>query len=216
MLWPREKAQRYGLKSLESHELLAIILKTGSKNKNVVLLAQEILNKHQTLYNLKNIPRNELQKINGLGNVKILQIQAMFEIFNRIKYYKNHQIKQLDNSTEAANYAQSLIGEFQKEVFLVVLLDQKNTIIHQNIMYIGTELNVSVNPKEIFTLCLHYNASKLYCFHNHPSNNLNPSWNDLEITDRLQHLSVFTKIKLIDHIIVGYQSKKFYSILQNK
>ncbi len=199
-LRPREKALRIGVKNLTDIELLAIFLRSGNKNFDVLDLAKDILKNYQSFKTLSSFNIHDLKKIKGIGIVKAIEIVALFEFSHRLTF--EQQLTILNNSQDAAMYAQSILWNINQEQFLVVLLDQKNQIIYHEIMYKGALTFVTIEPYRIIGLALSFKAKKFYCFHNHPSGDPAPSFADRVISKKITNCAKLFKLKMIGHIIV--------------
>ena len=205
---PRERFKRLGEGALSTAELLAIILRTGSRKENVVSLSQRILSLYP-LEKLSELSTKELCKINGVGEAKALQIKAMFCLVNRKTFAK---IKKISSSKDVWNYFAS-IRELKQEHFYVLHLNSKNEIISSKLIAIGTLNSVVIHPREVFKQAILESAQSVILVHNHPSGDVNPSLQDKEITTKLEKASETVGIDLLDHIIVS--KKKWFSFDEN-
>ena len=212
---PYEKLELYGEKNLSNAELLAIIIKTGTKEYTSVDIARKIL-KLNEMYDkedlsfLKDLSIEELTKIKGIGKVKALQLKAMCELASRMNKpsnYKNTQIK------EPNDIVKILMNEMQnekREIAKIILLDIKNNILKIKDIAIGGNNFVSIGMKDILSEAVKINAPKIILVHNHPSGNSTPSVQDIEITEKLEKSAKLLGIQLLDHIVIG--NKEFTSI----
>lgn len=200
---PRERLLAYGSSSLSHQELLAIILRTGSKETNVMNLALQILNHFENLFELKAATIEELLAIKGVGQVKAIEIQAAIELGTRLA--RANQIK-LGQVTSSSGLGQMMIEELkdlQQEHLIVLYLNTKNHLIKKDTLFIGG-LNQSVaHPREIFRLAVRYSAARIILVHNHPSGDTTPSGNDLAFTKRIFECGELMGVELLDHLIVG-------------
>lgn len=199
-LRPREKALRIGVKNLTDIELLAIFLRSGNKDFDVLDLAKDIFKKYQSFRTLSNFNIHDLKKIKGIGIVKAIEIVALFEFSKRLTF--EHNLTILNNAKDAVIYAQSILPDINQEHFLVVLLDYKNQIIYHEIMYKGALTFVTIEPYRIIGLALSFKAKKFYCFHNHPSGDPHPSFADRVITSKIMQCAKLFDLIMISHIIV--------------
>lgn len=200
ILRPREKALRLGISELNDIELLAIFLRSGNKNYDVLDLSKEVLKKFSSLQSLKAFNVHDLMQIKGIGKVKALEIIALFEFANRLS--SKLEMTTINNHREAILYAKSIIKPSNQEQFLVVLLDQKNQIIYHEVMYKGTLSFVTIEPFRIIGLALSFKAKKFYCFHNHPSGNNNYSLADTTATMKIAQCARLFDLVMVDHIIL--------------
>jgi DNA repair protein RadC len=204
---PREKLDRYGASKLNDYELLAILLRTGRKGKNVIEISKEIIKKFGP--NLKDANLVELSKISGIGNAKATEIIACFELGKRFSQNKPETFltpKDIWNSlTEIRNQ--------KKEHFVAVFLDSRNTEIKREVISIGTINTSLVHPREVFEPAVRLFANSVMLVHNHPSGNPEPSNADLEITKRLIASGKILGINILDHVIVT--SDSWHSMKEN-
>ena len=206
---PREKIIRYGPDRLSDAELLAIILRTGRKGQNVLLLAGSILKK----ISLKDLSLNgvdELRRIPGVGEVKACELLACVELGKRFFEKKKSDIAQLLSPGDVFDSLKD-IRESKKEHFVVFFLDTRNQQIKREIISIGT-INASlVHPREVFEPAVKHLAVQVILAHNHPSGDLQPSQEDLDVNKRLTSAGAILGISVLDHIIVtraGFMSFK--------
>ena len=211
---PRERLINFGVEYLSNEELLAIILKTGTKNFSVKILANNILKQIDNINDLKNINLEKLTKIKGIGKAKACEILASIELGKRInnKIGNINQIKVLSSSSIYDYYKEKLIDKKQ-EYFYCVYLDTKNHIIKDKLLFIGTINESLVHPREIFKEAYLLSASSIICVHNHPSGNIEPSQNDIIMTKQLKDIGLLLGVKMLDHIIIG--NNNYYSFNDN-
>ncbi len=210
---PREKMLNNGEKSLSNAELLAIILRTGTKKQSVLELANYILNKDsQGIRWLKDITVQELCEIDGIGISKATQIKAALELGIRISSAKPTKYK-VTNPWDIYKYYMEGLRYLNKEIFKIILLNTKNEIICDIDVSVGT-LNMSlVHPREVFREAIKRNSNKIILMHNHPSGNIEPSNEDKNVTLRLIKCGDLIGIEVIDHIIIG--DGLYYSFKEN-
>ncbi len=202
---PQEKLVKYGTKKLSDAELLAIILRTGTQETNVLELSKKILRKFNHKLASANI--KELQEIYGLGETKSCQIIATFELSRRLEHDEN---KPQLISPESVFESVTEIRKSKREHLIAIYLDTKNREIYREIISIGT-LNASlIHPREIFEPAVKNLAAGIILVHNHPSGDANPSDEDIAITNQLTSAGKIMGIEIIDHVIVSLNT--FYSI----
>ncbi len=195
---PREKLEKYGPEKLSSSELLAILLRTGSKGINVVELARKILGKFSG-NGLANANFKDLKNTFGLGKTKSCEIIACFELSRRL--LKNKQSALLLSPQDVWNELKD-IRDNKKEHFVIFFLDARNQEIKREIISIGS-LNANlVHPREVFEPAVRHLAAQIIVAHNHPSGDAEPSEDDLAITKRLVEAGKIMGIDVLDHIIV--------------
>ncbi|MCI8397599.1 MAG: DNA repair protein RadC [Clostridia bacterium] len=205
---PYEKLEIYGAKKLSNSELLAIIIKTGTKEETAVSVAQRILNLNKgketnDLRFLQNISIEELCKIKGIGKVKAIQIIATAEIAKRIMMPLDVQDIQIKSSYDIVDLLMNELKYEQREIAKVILLNTKMTI--QKIIDLsfgGTNFTM-LDPKEVLHEAIKAGVPKIIVVHNHPSGNPHPSKNDIIVTKRLLEASRLLGIELLDHIIIA-------------
>lgn len=211
---PYEKLEYYGVESLSNEELLAVLLKAGYKDTSSKELASKILATISSLSELKSITYEKLIDIKGVGRSKACTILSSIELAKRIEA-SSLEIKnqKLTSSKMVYEYYKLKIGSKKQEYFYVVYLDNSKTIIRDKLLFIGTTNYSIVHPREVFKEAYLLSASAIICVHNHPSGNVFPSREDLEITKKLEEIGFLLDIKVLDHIIVG--NKTYYSFLEN-
>jgi len=202
---PRERLLTYGPESLSSIELLAIILRTGSKNENVLQLAARILAQFGSLQDLCRITPQELIQVKGLGQAKAAQILAALELGRRSSMIQADSRPRIHNARDAAQLLSDM-GRLIQEQVRVVLLDTSGRVIAIPTIYIGT-VNMSIlRISELFREAITRNSPAIIIAHNHPSGDASPSPEDVELTRGLIEAGKLLDIQVIDHIIIGGQS----------
>lgn len=211
---PRERLVKYGSKSLSDSELLAILLGSGNSKYSVKDLANIILSQCDGLSNLSKHNFTSLVKIPGIKSSKACIIIALNEIINRSKQIiKDLNGIKITNAKLVYEYFKNILDEQSQECFYCLYLDNSKKVINDKLLFKGT-LNYSlVHPREVFKEAYILSASAIICIHNHPSGNVYPSKQDIEITENLVTLGNIHGIKVLDHIIIG--KDKYYSFLEN-
>ncbi len=200
---PREKMLKNGEKSLSNAELLAILLRNGTKHKNAIELANYIINKDlQGIRYLQDVTIEELCNIEGIGPSKATQIKAALELGIRVASYKPQRYK-VTNPWDIYKYYMESMRYAKQEIFKVVLLNTKNEIIADIDVSIGTLNSSLVHPREVFREAIKRSSNKIILMHNHPSGSIKPSKEDKQITSRLIKCGEIIGIEVIDHIIIG-------------
>jgi DNA repair protein RadC len=195
---PREKLEKYGPSKLSDAELLAILLRTGTKAVNAIELSKRLLKKFkEPSLAFATIP--DLKQAFGLGSAKACEIVACFELGRRFLHNKPSA---LILSPQDAWEALKDIRASKKEHFVVFYLDTRNQEIQREIISVGT-LNANlVHPREVFESAIRHNSAQILVAHNHPSGNPEPSPEDHEVTRRLADAGKLLGIELLDHVIV--------------
>ena len=203
---PYEKFLRHGAENMSDAELLAIIIRTGTKDADSVSIGQDVLQLSDTRYGLlglHHISVEDLMSIKGIGQVKAVKIKCIAELSKRLSKASAELSLQIDNPMTVANYYMEDLRHKENEWIMLVMLDNKNRIIKDEIISQGT-VNASIlSPREIFLMALRNKAVYILILHNHPSGDPTPSKQDIAITKRVMEVANLIGIPLIDHIIIG-------------
>lgn len=200
---PREKMFAKGEKNLSNAELLAILLRTGTRHKNAIELANYIINKDiQGLRYLQDMTIEELCEIDGIGLSKATMIKAALELGVRVASIKPEKYK-VKNPWDIYKYYMDSLRYQKQEIFKVVLLNTKNEIISDIEVSKGTLNSSLVHPREVFREAIKRSTNKIILMHNHPSGTIEPSNEDKNVTSRLIKCGDLIGIEVIDHIIIG-------------
>lgn len=200
---PREKMLQFGEKNLSNHELLAILLRTGSKKTNVLQLATTLEKHFGSLHSLRMATIDELMEIEGIGLIKAIELKAAIEL--GIRLASSRQIKKgsLISTKIAGTWMMEALKDEYQEQLLALFLNTKNEVILTKMIFKGG-LNQSIaHPREIFREAVRCSAARLIIGHNHPSGNVTPSQADIDFTKRMVECGQLMGIELLDHIIVG-------------
>lgn len=206
---PYEKLEMYGEKSLSNSELLAIIIKTGTKEETAVQLAQQILSTNSkvkesnSLRFLEQISIEELKKIKGIGRVKAIQLKAVSELAKRIARPIDVQKIVIKTPQDVADLLIEELRYEKREVLKVLILNNKNVIQKILDIAIGGTNFVNVEPKSILQETVKMEMPKIIMVHNHPSGDATPSDADIEMTNRIDKCAQLLGVQLIDHIVIG-------------
>lgn len=211
---PRERLYMYGSENLSNEELIAIILKTGTKNVSVKELSLKLLEMVGDISRFRDIGINSLMKIDGIGRVKAIEIKAALE-FGRRVYMSSDRIDKITLNSASAiyEYFYDILSDKKQEYFYCVYVDTKGKYIDKKCLFIGTINSSIVHPREIFKEAYLLSANGIICVHNHPSGESTPSKEDKAITKKLKEISVIHGINFIDHIIIG--SGNYFSFYEN-
>ena len=215
---PYEKLELYGEKALTNAELLAIIIKTGTKEETSIGLAQKILKLNEyeerdDLNFLREITIEEFMKIKGIGKIKAIQLRAVCELASRMNSNINYKTKKIMQSRDVANILMDKMRFEKQEILKTVILDSKNNLLKIKDVAIGSGNFATATIKSILNEAVKIEASKIILVHNHPSGDPTPSGADIEFTERVKKAAEILGIKLIDHIIIGRRNYK--SIFSN-
>ena len=216
---PYEKLEQYGEKTLTNAELLAIIIKTGTKEETSVGLAQQILNLNETeekdnLNFLREITLEELMKIKGIGKVKAIQLKAIGEIATRMNSTVNYKTKKIQRPRDVAEILMDKMRFEKQEILKVIMLDSKNNLLKIKDIAIGSGNFAKATLKSVLNEAVKIEAPKIILVHNHPTGDPTPSQKDIEFTQDVEKASKILEITLIDHIIIGKNS--YISIFAQK
>lgn len=198
---PREKLLEKGSENLNDAELLAILIRTGRSGKSALDIAKEILKKF-SLSNLSSISQNDLDK------TKVATIQSALELGKRVVHSYHDSLPIIDSAQKAVDQLADIAGK-HKEYFAVLYLNARKQLLHRETISIGTINATLVHPREVFEPAIRYHAAAVILAHNHPSQSLEASNEDLEITRQLKEAGEILDIEMLDHIIVtstGYMS----------
>lgn len=203
---PYEKCESHGPQALTDAELLAVIIRTGSKDERSIDLASKVLNLNPSnpgLIGLNYMTLKDLTSIRGIGRVKAIQLLCVTELTKRMAKTTKQDAIQFVNPEVVANYYMQDLRHLQQEKVILLMLDTKSKMIKEMEMTSGT-INASLlSPREIFLNALKYEAVNIIILHNHPSGDPTPSREDIHSTKRLKEAGNLVGIKLMDHIIIG-------------
>lgn len=213
---PREKLINKGTEALSDHELIAILLRTGTKEKNVLEIAQELMQKFGNFSSLGKKSIRELTEINGIGNDKAVTLAAAFEIGKRtaVELANLTLTNKIISPVDVADIFIPLLRDETKENFYIVCLNASNRIIKYQLISVGTLDASLVHPREVFKAAIQNDSKNLILVHNHPSGNPEPSEEDFNITKRLIEAGKLLNINVLDHIIIA--GGKFTSIIEKR
>lgn len=212
---PYEKFLSLGASGLSDADLLAIIIKTGTKDRSAVDIAQEILSgRHGNLLNLYEMSYDELIQISGIGQIKAIQLKAVAELSMRISKAKRARSIRMNTPATIADYYMEQMRHLQQEIVICAYFDVKSRFLGDKFISKGSLSSSVVDISSVMRTALEKNASKIVLLHNHPSGDCTPSRDDLAVTDRLAEGSRIFSIELCDHIIIG--DNEYYSFYENK
>ncbi|RFU62558.1 DNA repair protein RadC [Bacillus sp. V59.32b] len=202
---PRERFLQEGARSLSTQELLALLLRTGTKDESVIQLANRLISTFEGLRLLKDASIEEITAIKGIGEAKAIQILASVELGRRVSSLNYNDRYVIRSPQDCANYCMEEMRFLSQEHFVCLYLNTKNQVLHRKTIFIGS-LNASiVHPREVFKEAFRRSAASIICLHNHPSGDPTPSREDIEVTKRLAECGKIIGIDLLDHVIIGEQ-----------
>jgi len=201
---PREKLLKQGKNTLTDSELLALLIRSGSREETAVALARRILGTTSNdLTALARLSVKELSRFKGMGDVKAISIVAALELGRRRREAEALKKSKISSSADAASIFQPLLADLTHEEFWILMLDRANQVISQFNLSKGGTAGTVVDPKIIFKTAIENNASGIILCHNHPSGNNTPSDADLRLTKNLKQSGELLEIKVLDHIIIA-------------
>lgn len=211
---PYEKLEMYGAHTLSNAELLAIIIKSGTKKESSLSTAQKILSmKNKNSDNLRfmqDISIEEFMSIKGIGKVKAIQLKAVCEIAKRFSRPIENTKVQINCPQDIANLLNDELRYEKREIVKVVILNTKNIVLKISDICLGSDNSAILKPRDALIDAVKMSAPKIILVHNHPSGDPTPSKLDIEFTKRLGQAASIMGIELLDHIIIG--DSKFESI----
>lgn len=211
---PYEKFLSQGIESLSDAELLAIILKTGTKNETSVDVARKILQgNHNNLLNLYDLSYRDLMHIPGIGQVKAIQLKTIAELSKRIAKTNRGYTLQMDTPSSIAGYYMEQLRHAKEELLICAFFDSKCNFLGDVTISKGSVNYAYVSPRDIFRHAFDYEAVLFIMLHNHPSGDPFPSEDDFQITYRVGKGAQILELQLVDHIIIG--DNKYYSFKEN-
>ena len=200
---PRERLARLGAEALGDAELIAILLRTGTKGMSAVQVAQELVKKFRTLDALARAPLGDVAKVKGVGQTKAIQLKAAFTLARHLRERAHERQPTVTVPADAAELVREEMRLLDRESFRVILLNTKNGFIKTCAVSLGS-LNASiVEPREVFKEAISASAAGVILAHNHPSGDPTPSSEDIAITKRLMKAGELLGIAVHDHIILG-------------
>lgn len=203
---PYEKFEKGGTKSLSDAELLAVLIKTGTRQKNSIDLSREILQLHPVykgLFGLHYLSANELQKVDGIGKIKAAQILCAVELSRRLAQQKKPKRTSFHSPAQIAGLFMEEMRTLDQEHTRVLFLDNRCSMICWEELFIGSVTNCPVNPREILKRALQCDAVSIVLLHNHPSGDPTPSMSDIRFSERMRQAGDLVGITLLDHVILG-------------
>ncbi len=202
---PRERLLHYGASALSTGELLAIILRTGVHDENVIRMSQRLLVTFDNLAGLARASAGELMGEKGLGPAKVAQLKAALELGRRMLIQSPEERPQVRSPADAANLVMSEMGLLEQEHLRIMLLDTKNRVLDTPTIYVGS-LNTSlIRVGELFREAIRANCASLIVLHNHPSGDPTPSPEDVAVTRQIVEAGKLLDVEVLDHLIIGQQ-----------
>ena len=214
---PREKALEYGIASLTNVELLALIIKSAYKDRNVLELAKEVISVAGSFENLPMLTYEELTSIKGIKKAKAMEIMAILEVSKRLSHIDHVSEPSIGKPSQLVEWLRFQLGYSAQEEFFIVYLNARNNIIRHEVLFKGTKDRSLVGVDEVLRKAILLKATSILVAHNHPSDNVEPSPEDIQLTRRLQQACQLMGVPLLDHVIIGktdYFSFKNHSMIK--
>ncbi|NLL42290.1 MAG: DNA repair protein RadC [Firmicutes bacterium] len=200
---PRERLIRHGAERLANRELLAILLRTGTRSESALMLAERLLSRFGSLPELAQTSYEELLAVNGIGPAKAADILAAFELAKRLGESRMEFEGVVNCPQDAAQLVLTDLSHADKEHFMIIMLNTKHRVIAKKVISIGHLHASLVHPREMFKEAIKRSSAAVILVHNHPSGDLTPSRDDISTTERLRDVGDMLGIEVLDHIIVG-------------
>ncbi len=203
LLMPREKMLKFGISALTDVELLALFLRTGTRGKDVLTLAKEMLENFGSLYGLLTSEYEQFSGVHGIGVAKFAQLKGIAELARRYYNVRMREESPLLSPEMTREFLQSQLTGEEREIFMVIFLDNQNRVLKHSRLFSGTLSHVEVHPREIVREAIKVNAAAVILAHNHPSGSPEPSQADRLITERVIKCCRFMEIRVLDHLVIG-------------
>lgn len=204
---PYEKFKRFGPEYLTEIELLAIILRTGTKENNVLKVAEEVMGlaryPREGLLGLYNVTLDELMGIKGIGEVKAIRLKCLTELSMRMSVARAREGLSFTSSSQVASYFMERLRHRETECVVLACLDAKGQLICERKLSEGSVNTSLISPREIFLAALENRAVNILLVHNHPSGDPTPSDSDKALTYDVKETGERMGIRLLDHIVIG-------------
>lgn len=203
---PYEKSYRYGVEILTDAELLAVILRTGSRSSNALSTAYKVLNAHPVhkgIVGLNYLTTDELEDIDGVGRVKAVQMKCLAEISKRMARAVHKPFVSFQSPQSIADYYMESTRYLEKEYVYLLLFDSKHRLLKDVRISEGTVNRSMLSPREVFIEALRCDAVNIILVHNHPSGDPSPSDADIAVTRNIHSVGQMLGVHLSDHIILG-------------
>ncbi|MBS3170044.1 DNA repair protein RadC [Candidatus Woesearchaeota archaeon] len=212
-LRPRERLQKQGVQALSDAELLALLLRTGNRQENAVMLATRLLQQH-SLASLSRARLADLQKLSGVGVAKACEITACFELSRRVQTFHDEKQFTISSPRDVLTLIGAELRHLTQEQCVGIYLNTRHQVIKKESIFVGT-LNASlIHPREILRIGISEGAAAFILVHNHPSGDPQPSDEDVVVTDQLRAAGKVVGIEFLDHVIIGKGT--YYSFKDEK
>ena len=200
---PQERLERFGAAALSDTELLALLLRSGSRGQDVLTLAGRLVADAGSLAGLIGWSAADLRRYRGVGPVKALQLRAVMEIARRVVGQQAGDAPLLTSGQSVADYLRPVASGLEVEKLWVLCLNRKRRLLRRVEVTSGTATSALAHPREVYRAAIRESAAAIVCAHNHPSGDPSPSRADMDITKLLREAAQTVEIDLLDHVIVG-------------
>jgi DNA repair protein RadC len=200
---PQERLERLGATALSDTELLAMLLRSGTRGQDVITLSTRLIAEAGSLAGLIAWREADFKKLKGIGRVKALQLIAVMEVARRVVGQQSGDEPLLNRPELTAAYLAPFVMGLAVEKFWVLCLNRKNRLIKRVEITSGTATAALAHPREVFRAAIRESATAIICAHNHPSGDPAPSAQDVQVTRLIREAAVAVDIQLLDHIIIG-------------
>jgi DNA repair protein RadC len=204
---PQERLEKHGASALSDTELLAMLLRSGTRGHDVLSLASRLIAEAGSLAGLIAWTETDFRRLKGIGQVKALQLLTVMEIARRVLSQQAGDAPLLGSADLVATYFAPITAGLQVEKFWVLCLNRKNRLLKRVEVSSGTASSSLVHPREVFREAIREGALSIVCVHNHPSGDPAPSSADVQVTRQLRDAAKTIGIDLLDHVIVGQNSR---------
>ena len=210
---PRERFLTYGRDALSTHELIAIILRTGTKERSVLDVAQSLFYKYDSIRALNQASIDDLVRVKGMGQAKAIQLLAALELGKRLHQERYAQHVRLTTPQAVYAFLKTDLEMLTQEMFYALYLNTKGKLIKKQLLFMGSLSSAIVHPREVFKHAVSVSAASIIIVHNHPSGDPTPSPSDIDITDTMVETGRVMAIDVMDHIVIG--QGKYYSFREH-
>ena len=200
---PQERMQRDGVRALGDSELLAMIVRSGTKGMNVLEVSRELLNRAGSLSALINWTEPDFRRVKGIGKIRAMQLVVAFDVARRVREATTEAGGLFKEPAAVFAHMAPKLDQLQVEQFWVLCLNRKNRLIKALPVTSGTATSSLVHPREVFREAIRESAAAVICVHNHPSGDPAPSTADIQVTRQLREAARAVDVELHDHVIVG-------------
>jgi DNA repair protein RadC len=200
---PQERLEKLGAAALSDTELLAMLLRSGTRGQDVLTLSSRLISEAGSLSGLLAWHEADFRHLRGIGRVKALQLVAAMEVARRAISLPAHEAPVLNRADLIAVYLESVTSGLEVEKFWVLCLNRRNRLRKRVEVSSGTATAALAHPREVFRSAIREASAAVVCAHNHPSGDPSPSAADIQLTRQLREAAAAVDIPLLDHVIIG-------------